>query len=46
VSCAFVVNLTDHDIEIPKVMFLKLAEDIRVEVDFRVAPAPSAQELR
>ncbi|MEQ9568696.1 MAG: YceI family protein [Longimicrobiales bacterium] len=44
VSCGFVVNLTDHDIEIPKIMFLKLAEDIRVELDFRLRPASTAQE--
>ena len=46
VACGFVVNLTDHDIEIPKIMFLKLAEDIRVEIDFRLRPASTAQENR
>ncbi len=37
--CSFPVLLSDHDIEIPKVMFLKLANEIRVEVDFNVSPA-------
>ena len=31
--------LSDHDIEIPKVMFLKLANEIQVEVEFTVSPA-------
>lgn len=44
VGCDFIVNLTDHDIEIPKIMFLKLAEDIRVELDLRLRPAPNGQE--
>ncbi len=38
-ECAFAVLLSDHDIEIPKVMFLKLANEIRVEVEFTVSPA-------
>lgn len=38
-QCAFEVLLTDHDIEIPKVMFLKLANEIRLELDFTVVPA-------
>lgn len=46
VSCSFQVNLTDHDIEIPKIMFLKLAEDIGLELDFRLRPAAGAQEFR
>lgn len=37
--CAFETLLSDHDIEIPKVMFLKLANEIRLEVDFAVVPA-------
>lgn len=37
--CTFQVLLSEFDIDIPKVMFLKLAEDIRVELDFVVAPA-------
>jgi polyisoprenoid-binding protein YceI len=39
VRCAFQVLLSDHDIEIPKVMFMKLANEIRLELDFAVAPA-------
>lgn len=39
VSCAFVVLLPDHDIGIPRIMFLKLAEEIRVEVAFYLDPA-------
>ncbi len=38
VQCAFTVLLSDHDIEIPKVMFLKLNNEIRVEVDFYLEP--------
>ena len=37
--CPFEVLLSDHDIEIPKVMFLKLANEIRLELDFQVRPA-------
>ncbi len=44
VACEFVVNLTDHDIAIPRVMFLKLAEDIRVELSFRLRPASPAEK--
>jgi polyisoprenoid-binding protein YceI len=40
-QCAFEVLLTDHGIEIPKVMFLKLANEIRLELDFTVAPVGS-----
>lgn len=38
VQCAFSVLLSDHDIEIPKVMFLKLNNEIRLELDFYVVP--------
>ena len=37
VACAFQVLLSDHDIEIPQVMFLKLADEIRLELEFTVA---------
>lgn len=37
--CAFQVLLSDFDIEIPKVMFMKLANEIRVELDFTMKPA-------
>ena len=37
--CSFEVLLTDFDITIPKLMFLKLANEIRLELDFTVRPA-------
>jgi polyisoprenoid-binding protein YceI len=37
-SCAFQLLLSDYDIKIPKVMFLKLNNEIRLELDFTVAP--------
>jgi polyisoprenoid-binding protein YceI len=37
--CSFEVLLSDFDIEIPKVMFMKLANEIRLELDFYVALA-------
>lgn len=36
VQCGFQVLLSDHDIEIPKVMFLKLANEIQLELDFHI----------
>ena len=39
VVCDFEVLLTDHQIEIPKIMFLKLANEIRLELDFTVTAA-------
>ena len=44
VECGFGVNLGDHDIEIPRVMFLKLAEDVRVAIAFRLRPATLPQD--
>ena len=41
VECVFDVSLGDHEIEIPRVMFLKLAEDVRVTVSFRLRPVSS-----
>jgi len=38
VLCAFEVLLGNHDIAIPQVMFLKLAEEIRLELDFSLHP--------
>lgn len=32
----FTVKLTDHKIEVPQVMFLKISEDIRLELDFNL----------
>ena len=46
-QCAFEVLLSDHQIEIPQVMFLKLADVIRLELDFTVTPtAPSDGDPR
>lgn len=42
--CAFEVLLSDFGIEIPKVMFMKLANEIRLELDFYVAPADLEDE--
>ena len=39
VRCTFTVLLSDFDIEITRIMFLKLAEEIRLELDFAVRPA-------
>ncbi len=39
VGCAFMVTLSDHDMKIPRVMFLKLAEQARVEIEFSLKPA-------
>ena len=37
--CSFEVLLSDFDISIPRLMFLKLANEIRLELDFSVRPA-------
>jgi polyisoprenoid-binding protein YceI len=42
-ACSFQVLLSDHDIEIPKIMFLKLADEIQVELDFVMTLAPGGQ---
>ena len=39
--CTFNVRLSDFEIEIPKLMFLKLADEIRLDLDFAVRPAPN-----
>jgi len=36
--CSFPVLLSDHRISIPKIMFLKLANEIELEVDFTLSP--------
>jgi polyisoprenoid-binding protein YceI len=41
VRCAWNVLLSDFDIEIPKVMFLKLANEVRIELDFVLVPITS-----
>ena len=40
VRCTFNTLLSDFDIKIPKIMFLKLANEVRLELDFTVRPAP------
>ncbi|MFQ5536845.1 MAG: YceI family protein [Gemmatimonadota bacterium] len=42
VRCAFQVLLSDYEIEIPRVMFLKLANEIRLEVEMHLRPAPAS----
>jgi polyisoprenoid-binding protein YceI len=42
-ACTFQVLLSDHDIEIPKIMFLKLADEIRVELVFVMTLAAGGQ---
>ena len=38
VNCAFSVFLSDHDIELPQLMFLKLNNEIRMELNFTLEP--------
>ena len=40
VRCTFNTRLSDFDIKIPRLMFLKLANEVRLELDFTVQPAP------
>jgi len=40
VRCTFNTLLSDFDIKIPRLMFLKLANEVRLELDFTVQPAP------
>ncbi len=39
IRCGFQVLLSDFDIDIPQVMFLKLANEIELELDFALKPA-------
>jgi polyisoprenoid-binding protein YceI len=41
VACTFPVRLEDHDIEIPRIMFMKLAPEVRLELEFFLEPAGS-----
>ncbi len=41
VQCSFPVLLSDHDIDIPKIMFLKLNDEVRLDVAIRVEPSTS-----
>ena len=38
VQCEFEVLLSDHDIEIPSVMFLKLNNEVQLTLDFYIEP--------
>jgi hypothetical protein len=38
VRCAFQVSLTDHNIPIPKLMFMKIDEVMELELDFFLSP--------
>ena len=44
VNCSFSVFLSDHDIEIPKLMFLKLNNEIRMELNFILEPVERDSE--
>lgn len=48
VNCGFPVLLQDHDIDIPRLMFMRLAEEVQLELDFRLrrvgAPLPHIPE--
>lgn len=37
VSCGFTVLLSDHDIEIPRLMFLKVADEVELSLEFVLA---------
>jgi polyisoprenoid-binding protein YceI len=39
VRCEFVIGLADFDIEIPKLMFMKISEEVRIELDYWLRPA-------
>ena len=41
VQCSFPVRLEDHDIEIPRIMFMKLAPEVRLELEFTLEPVAS-----
>jgi len=43
VQCTFSVLLSDHNIDIPSVMFLKLNNEVRLDLDFRVIPVEREQ---
>jgi polyisoprenoid-binding protein YceI len=44
VRCGFPVNLSDHDIEIPKLMFMKIGEVVEVDLRFYLKPAEAGGE--
>ena len=44
--CAFQVILSDHDIPIPKLMFMKIDEVMKLELDFFLSPTPEKEGRR
>jgi polyisoprenoid-binding protein YceI len=45
VRCAFQVVLSDHDIPIPKLMFMKIDEVMELDLDFFLSPADGGEGL-
>ncbi len=43
VQCAFQVLLSDHDIPIPKLMFMKIDEVMELDLDFFLSPAEGGE---
>lgn len=43
VRCGFEVLLSEHDIEIPKILFLELNNEIQVELDFTLEPTEESR---
>ena len=43
VGCAFQVNLSDHAIPIPKLMFMKIDEVMELDLDFFLVPVKSGE---
>jgi polyisoprenoid-binding protein YceI len=41
VACDWEVLLSDYDIEVPRVMFMKLANEIRIQLEFTLMPVTS-----
>jgi len=46
VRCAFQATLSDHDIRIPKLMFMKIDEVIEVELDFFLILTSEEREMK
>lgn len=43
VKCSFTVSLSDHDIPIPKLMFMKIDEVMELDLDFFLIPAAGGE---
>jgi polyisoprenoid-binding protein YceI len=39
VRCSFTVALADHDIPIPRLLFMRISEEVELELDFHLVPA-------